>query len=83
MSTPSPTLRWLTRPTCPAKTQLLPTRGAAGDADLGAKDRVGADLDRVADLDEVVDFRPAADARFADRGAVDAGARLNFHVGLR
>src|SRR5258708_28307893 len=34
----------------------------------------------VADLNQVVDLYAAADAGFADAGAVDAGVGLNFHV---
>src|SRR5579863_4127208 len=34
----------------------------------------------MADEHEVVDLGPAADARFSDGGAVDAGVRLNFDV---
>ena len=51
-------------------------------ADLSAENRVLADLAGVPDQDQIVDFRAAANARFPDGGAIDAGIGLNFDVVL-
>ena len=59
------------RPTWPARVTRSPDARAPGDADLGAEDRVLADLHVVGDLDQVVDPRPPADAGHAGGGAVD------------
>src|SRR5262249_39528426 len=47
---------------------------------LPAKHRVCSDPRGVADQNKVVEFGAAADARFPNRGTVDAGVGLNFHI---
>jgi len=47
---------------------------------LAAEHGVGSDLRRVANQDEVIELGAAADARFADGGAVHAGIGLHFDV---
>src|SRR5690348_7193127 len=54
--------------------------GRAGEADLSAEQRVFADLASVSHLNEIVDFCAAADARFADGGAVNRAIGLNLDV---
>ena len=54
--------------------------GGSGEADLGAKQRIGAYGRAVADLDEVVDLGAEVDAGLADGGAVDAGVGLDLDV---
>ena len=54
--------------------------GGSGEAGLAADHVVGAEFGGVADENEVVDFGAAADARFADGRAVDAGVGLDFDV---
>src|SRR3989338_7703628 len=54
--------------------------GAAGQPHLGAEQAVLAYARGVADLDEVVNLGAAADAGFADGGAVNGGAGLDFDV---
>ncbi len=64
----------------PRQDAAIPHFGGTREADLAAQQRVLANFAGVADLHEVVDFRAAADARLADRGAVDGGVRLNFDI---
>src|SRR5262249_28517993 len=59
---------------------IAPDFGTAAKADLRAQHRVFADIGGVADLYEIVDLRAAADARFADRGAIDRRVRADLHV---
>ena len=52
----------------------------AGKAGLPAQHSVGADPRSVTNQDEVIELGAAADACFADSGAVDAGVCLNFDI---
>ena len=54
--------------------------GRTGESDLAAEHGVGSDFAGVTDQDEVVDFCAAADASFANGGAIDARVGLNFDV---
>ncbi len=51
---------------------------AAGNSGLRSNHDALADLDVMSDLDEIIDFRSRADARFAERAAVDAGICADF-----
>ena len=52
----------------------------ASEASLATEHGVRTDGAGVTDEDEVVNFCAVADSGFADRGAVHASVRLNFHV---
>src|SRR5262249_17880867 len=47
---------------------------------LPTNDAMIADADVVADLDEIVDLRPLADARGAERSAIDTGVGADLDV---
>src|SRR3989304_10283164 len=64
----------------PGENHVVADFGAARQAHLGAEQGVLADRRGVADLDEVVNLGAAADAGFADGGAVNGGAGLDFDV---
>ena len=51
----------------------------AGQAYLGAKQRVTSDGAAVTDVNHIVNFCSPADASFADAGTVDAGVGLNLN----
>ena len=67
-------------PTWPASTAPLPTRAGAGDAGKRDQDHVFANVAVVADVNQVVDLDPAADARLAQRPAVDGRVGADLHV---
>ena len=65
----------------------LPSQDAAGsdfcgtgEAHLAAEHSVFPDPRRVPDKDEIIEFAAAADARFADGGAIDGGEGLNLDI---
>src|SRR5258708_36653672 len=64
----------------PGKDAAFTDDGRTGEPDLSAEHGVRADFTGVSDQDEIIDFCAAADAGFANRGAVDGGVGLNFHV---
>src|ERR1700758_2567148 len=66
----------------PGENHVVAYVGGAGQADLGAEQGVVSDDAAVADVDHIVDLRPAADAGFANAGAVDAGVGLDLDVAL-
>src|SRR5262245_17345874 len=55
------------------------SRGA-GETDLAAEHRVGPYLRGVSYQHQIIKRSAAANAGFADRGAIDASVRLHFHV---
>ncbi len=59
---------------------VAPNFGRASKADLPAEHGVGTDSRSVTNQDEVIELGAAADARFADGGAVDASVCLNFDI---
>src|ERR1035438_26351 len=64
------------------KNRVVAYVGGAGEADLGAEQRVVSDGATVADVDEVVDFCSAANVGLANAGAVNAGVGLEFGLAL-
>src|SRR5260370_9064513 len=56
--------------------------GRAGQAYLGAEQRVVSDGAAVAYVDEVVDFCTSSDEGLANAGAIDAGVGLDLDVAL-
>ena len=59
---------------------VVPNPGRAGQARLAAQHGVSADLGSVANQDEVIELGTAADAGFADCGAIHASIGLYFDV---
>jgi len=62
------------------KKDSFPQNGRSGESCLGADDVVFADHAGVTDLHQAIDLGAAADARLADRGAIDRGEGLNLDV---
>ena len=58
----------------------VPNSRGTGEPDLSAEQRVFADFACMTDLDEVIDLGAAADARLANRRAVDHAVGLNLDV---
>ena len=82
-TTPSPMLQCPATPTCPARMTFLPTTVEPARPTCAQSKRMLADRGAVPHLHQVVDFDAAADARFANAGAVDAGVGLDFDVVLQ
>ena len=57
----------------PSEDYVVANVGGAGQADLGAEQRVVSDGAAVADVHHVINLRSAADPGLSDAGAVDAG----------
>src|SRR4029077_11053294 len=68
------------RPDLSCKNAAVSDARRSRETDLSAQNRVFAHFAGMADQHEVIDLRPAADARFSDGCAVDAGIGLNFDV---
>ena len=66
--------------TLPRHHHVVADRRAAGDADLRREQHAAADRHAVRDVHQVVDLRAGADARLADRRAIDRRVRADLDV---
>src|SRR5947207_10361070 len=57
-----------------------PDPGAACQADLGAQQRVFANVGGVSNLHQIIDLGATPNSRFADRGAIDGGVGADFDI---
>src|SRR5438132_12374468 len=65
-------------PDLPANHAIIFNRHAAADAGLRSNHNPLAKVAVMTDMNQVVDLRAPADARSAQRGAIDAGIRAEF-----
>ena len=77
---PFPMRRWPATPTCPASTTSSSTTVLPAMPTCAASSTRWPIADAVRDLDEVVDLRAGANARFADRRAIDRRVGADLHV---